>query len=155
VALAKSQFTWDWYPGKKDPRMNTALAVHVLANGSNCDAKVICDVYGAAKYSTKAVGYATKADKKSKHLASIVSSVAADSDPDRPAASVIMTVLNRIINRDYSAQELAALATGLPSTMQSFTLKYASFSDKNRVGFEVDAEAKELMRTARNAVATG
>ena len=89
--------------------MNTALVAHVLANGSNCDAKVICDVYGAAKYSTKAVGYATKPDKQSKHLASIVSSVAADIDPDRPTASVITTVLNRIINRDYFAQELAAL----------------------------------------------
>ena len=125
---------WDFYMGPRDdPRIGCTMPVFGKYMRANTDCKFICDIMGAAQYLNKAIGYATKEEKKSDTLKGSLSARINQAEDGESVASVLKKTLNSILDRDFGAQELGAISLKLPSTVSSHQFVHAVIGDKRAV----------------------
>jgi hypothetical protein len=110
---------------------------------SNTDKKPVLDVLGCASYAAKAAGYAAKRETRSKQADRTLGFKASESEPDRGRVALFQATLCSILDRDYSAQELAALSTLLKSVEHSFVFKHCALTNLARVEYKKDGETDD------------
>jgi len=98
--------------------------------------KPVLDVHGCASYAVKAAGYAAKRETRSKAADRTLGFKASQSEPDRGRVALFQATLCSILERDYSAQELAALSTSLKSVEHSFVFKHCALTTLARVEYK-------------------
>ena len=118
--------------GGEDPRMNSCCPSHARVHRSNCDAKACVDKYGVCQYVTKTANYISKAEVPSKQFSDILQKELASPVDGAAPSAPLRGLLFEVCKRDYSAQEVNAIALGLRSTSSSHLFKYCSWTREVR-----------------------
>ena len=118
--------------GGEDPRMNSCCPSHVRIHRSNCDAKACVDKYGVCMYVTKTANYISKAEVPSKQFSDILQKQLHSPVHGAAPSAPLRGLLFEVCKRDYSAQEVNAIALNLRSTSSSHSFKYCTWSRELR-----------------------